>query len=88
MPLLRLLDKKREQFDQEHPELLQTFLSHCRREDIQVDVGAQDNVWEDVDVLWLGPNRRRVLIRKDDTIAMIAFDWIELNPQEDKPTTA
>jgi hypothetical protein len=85
MPLLRMLDKKREELDQEHPELLRTFLSHCRREDIKVDVGVKDTVWEDVDVLWLGPNRRRILIRQDETIAMVAFDWIELNPQSAEP---
>ncbi|MBU0513195.1 MAG: hypothetical protein KJ621_00355 [Proteobacteria bacterium] len=82
MPLLRFLEKHHEKLDQEHPELMRTFLSHCRRDDIQVNVGARDNVWEDVDVLWLGPQRRRVLLRKDSTIAMVAFDWIELNQQE------
>ncbi len=87
MPLLRFLEKQNEQLDQEHPELLQTFLSYCRRDDIKVDVGVKDTVWEGVDVLWLGPNRRRILIRQDQTIAMIAFDWIELNPQQPQAET-
>jgi hypothetical protein len=87
MPLLRFLEKQREELDQEHPELLRTFLSYCRREDIKVDVGVNDTVWEDVDVLWLGPQRGRILIRQDDTIAMVVFDWIELNPQQAEPGT-